>query len=191
MGARVGARPRLPHVHELEDTGDIREMYGRCTGDRLPHVHELKEGVLPGGARLAEVDLAHEVVEGLATRRDALPIRLHVHLPHARVPSRGCNHVPRACNPTRPARAVWARTCWMCAGRRHSASQYGKTARVLRCRKLAFHTPSSPIIMGRLRSGGAVVKCVSIAWQPSRNSSKTPLPKASAIGRWPTHEVTE
>ena len=27
--------------------------------------------------------------------------------------------------------------------------------------------------------------------RPSRNSSKTPPPKASAMGRWPTHEVTE
>ena len=33
MGARVGARPRLPHVHELEDTGDTREIHGRSTGD--------------------------------------------------------------------------------------------------------------------------------------------------------------
>ena len=169
MGARVGARPRLPHVHELE------------------------EGVLAGGARLAEVDLTHEVVEGLAARRDALPIGLHVHLPPTRVPSWGLQ--PHATGRPASLRALPAQTgkptCWMCEGRRHKASQYGKTARVLRCRKLAFHTPSSPIIMGRLRSGGALVKCVSIAWQPSRNSSKTPPPKASAIGRWPTQEVTE
>ena len=45
MGARVGARPRLPHVHELEDTGDLQEIHGRSTGD-LREIHGRSTGDL-------------------------------------------------------------------------------------------------------------------------------------------------
>ena len=61
--------------------------------------------------------------------------------------------------------------------------EYGITPIVWAPKKLLYQTVSRPISSGRLRSGGAVRKCSSIAWKPASMSRKPSGPMAIIVDR--------